>query len=98
MVHPYSAVTGICYEMVYEYEQGYGEDSISKWEYTKTNTIVLTIDDKYLTEEVFTLTSIPTKLFANSKKPQIEYSEQTIKELQEIFVNATVLPMRKLHR
>lgn len=97
MVHPYSAVTGMCYEMVYEYDEGYGEDSISRWKYTNSNAIVLTIDDKYLTEEVFTITSIPTKFFASSKKPQIEYAEQTLKELQEIF-NKPILPVRKLHR
>ena len=98
LIHPYSDVKGICYEMVYEYEEGYGEDSISRWKYTDTNTIVLAIEDKYLKEEVFVLDKVPTAsgLFANTKKPQIEYAEQTVKELQEIF-NKPVLPFRKLH-
>ena len=84
--------------MVYEYEEGYGEDSISKWVYKDTNTIVLAIEDKYLKEEVFTLNKVPTETgwFANTKKPQIDYAEQTVKELQEIF-NKPVLPARKLH-
>ena len=98
LIHPYSVVKGICYEMVYEYEEGYGEDSISKWVYKDTNTIVLAIEDKYLKEEVFTLNKVPTETgwFANTKKPQIDYAEQTVKELQEIF-NKPVLPARKLH-
>ena len=98
LIHPYSVVKGICYEMVYEYEQGYGEDSVSKWEYKDTNTIVLAIEDKYLKEEVFTLNKVPTETgwFANTKKPQIDYAEQTVKELQELF-NKPALPARKLH-
>ena len=96
LVHPYSAVLGICYEMVYEYDDGTSDQSIGRWRYTNYNTIVFAIDDKYLKEEVFTLQIIPTKVFSNSKKPQIENAEQTVKELQEIF-NKPVLPVRKLH-
>ena len=97
LIHPYSDVQGICYEMVYEYNS-HSEDeyAFGRYEYKKINTIVLAIEDKYLTEEIFTLKKISTKLLANDKKPQIEYAEKTVNELHEIF-DKPILPVRKLH-
>jgi hypothetical protein len=94
LVHPYSTVKGIAFEMIYEYETPY-DDTSGGWKYTGYNSIILAIDNPYLKEETFTLKHIPTKLFESSKKPQNEYSEQMVKELQEIF-NKPVLESRKL--
>ena len=94
LVHPYSAVKGIAYEMIYEYEAP-DDHTNGGWKYTNHNSIILAIDNPYLKEETFTLNRIPTGFFASSKKPQIEYSEQTVKELQEIF-QKPVLGKRKV--
>lgn len=96
LVHPYSAVKGIAYELVFEYEIE-TENSSGGWTYTKLNSIILAIDNPYLKEETFMLKKIPTKLLESSQKPQIEYAKQTVKELQEIF-NAPVMEKRKLYR
>ena len=97
LVHPYSAVKGIAYEMIYEYEHP-DDHTNGGWRYKDLNSIVFAIDDNpYLKEETFTLKKIPTGFFANSKKPQIEYAEQTVNELKDIF-NKPVLEKRKLHR
>ena len=85
------------YEMVYEYETP-DDHTNGGWRYKDYNSIIFAIDDNpYLKEETFTLKKIPTGFFANSKKPQIEYAEQTVYELQEIF-NKPVLEKRKLYR
>ncbi len=96
LVHPYSAIKGIAYEMIYEYDTP-SDSNNGGWRYINLNSIVLPIDNPYLKEETFTLKKIPTDFFANSKKPQIEYAEQTVNELQEIF-QKPVLEHRKLHR
>ncbi len=96
LVHPYSAVKGIAYEMVYEYVTP-NDDNNGGWTYENYNSIIFAIDNPYLKEETFALAKVPTKFFESSKKPQNEYAEQTVKELSEIF-NAPVLESRKLHR
>ena len=96
LVHPYSAVKGIAYELIFEYYTP-DENNSGGWTYMNHNSIVLAIDDPYLKEETFTLKKISTKLLENSQKPQIEYAKQTVKELQEIF-NAPILEKRKLYR
>jgi hypothetical protein len=96
LVHPYDAVKGVAYELIYEYETPY-DDTSGGWKYTNQNSIILAIDNPYLKEETFTLNKIPTNFFASSKKPQIEYAEQTVNELQEIF-NKPVLASRKVRR
>lgn len=95
LVHPYSAVKGIAYEKIYEYDAP-SDHSNGGWRYVDNNSIVLAIDNPYLKEETFTLKKIPTNFFANSKKPQIEYAEQTVKELQAIF-NKPVLESRRVY-
>ena len=96
LVHPYNAIKGIAYEMVYEYETG-DENTRGGWKY-RNNTIVFALNDNpYLNAEAFSLKSVPTKLFGSSKKPQNEYAEQMVKELEAIF-KAPVLESRKLHR
>ena len=97
LVHSYSAIKGIAYELIYEYETP-NDNTSGGWKYTGHNSVIFAIDDNpYLKEETFTLKHIPTKLFESSKKPQNEYAEQTVKELQEIF-NKPVLEKRVLHR
>ena len=96
LVHPYSAVKGIAYEMIYEYDTP-SDSNNGGWRYTNRNSIILPIDNPYLKEETFTLKKIPTDFFANSKKPQIEYAEQTVNELQVIF-QKPVLGKRKMRR
>ena len=96
LVHPYSAIKGIAYEMIYEYDYPTDNDN-GGWRYTNRNSIILAIDNPYLREETFTLKEIPTKFFANSKKPQIEYAEQKVNELHEIF-DKPILDRRKMRR
>lgn len=96
LIHPYSAVQGVCYEMIYEWRDDYSSDSTGGYySYTNTNTIVVAIEDKYITEEMFVLKQIPTKFLENSKKPQIDYAENTLNELHEIF-DKPILPVRKI--
>ncbi|MCR4815138.1 MAG: hypothetical protein K5879_09975 [Lachnospiraceae bacterium] len=92
LIHPYSAVKGIAYEMIYEYDSS-GDHS--EWRYTRNNSIVLAIDNPYLKEETFRLKGVPSAFFASSKKTQNDYSEQIVNELQEIF-KKPVLEKRKL--
>jgi len=92
LIHPYSAVKGIAYEMIYEYDSS-GDHS--EWRYTRNNSIVLAIDNPYLKEETFRLKGVPTAFFASSKKTQNDYSEQIVNELQEIF-KKPVFEKRKL--
>ena len=96
LVYPYSAVKGVCYEKIYEYEDG-SDDSFGRWRYTDYNSIVLAVDDPYLNAEVFTLDKIPTKFFSSTSKPQIEHAEQTVKELEKLF-GKPALPPRKVRR
>ena len=82
--------------MVYEYETG-DEHTNGGWKY-RNNTIVFALNDNpYLNAEAFSLKNVPTKLFGSSQKPQNEYAEQMVKELEAIF-KAPVLESRKLHR
>ncbi len=96
LIHPYSDVLGICYEKVYRYDDGVTYETIPEWEYTKTQTIVLAISDKYLTEEVFTLKTLPSKGYSDPIVPQIKYAKQAVEELHEIF-GKPVLNARVFH-
>ncbi len=97
LIHSYSDVLGVCYERVYEYDNNACyEDALPAWEYTKKQTIVIAVSDRYLTEEVFALKLIPSKGILSSAKPQIDYAEQTVNELHGIF-GKPVLPVRILH-
>jgi hypothetical protein len=96
LVHKFSELKGIAYEMIYEYDTPSESDS-GGWRYTYHNSLVFALDHPYLNAETLTLKQIPTKFFSISKKPQLEYAEQTVNELHEIF-NTPVLPFRKVHR
>ena len=96
LVHPYSAIKGIAYEMIYEYAPP-NEDGNGRWNYMFCNSIILAIDNPYLGEETFTLKELKGKKFESYQNIQIKYAEQTVKELQEIF-NAPVMEKRILYR
>ena len=96
LVHPYSAVKGIAYEMIYEYDPP-SEEFNGAWYYVFCNSIILAIDNPYLGEETFTLNKLESKKFESYKNIQIKYAEQMVKELQEIF-NAPVMEKRILYR
>lgn len=98
LIHPYSEVTGICYEMIYHYSESYDDDTHTKtgsWVYTDCNSIVFTFDSEYISEESFMLKRIETSLFNLSKKPHKEFAEKTINELHEIL-GAPILPAREI--
>ena len=97
LIHPYSDVLGVCYEKVYEYDNNSNyEYSLPEWEYTKKHTIVIAISDRYLTEEVFTLKTLPSKGFSDPVIPQINYAKQAVEELHGIF-GKPALQARILH-
>ena len=92
LIHPYSDVQGICYEKVFEYDNGIANDTFPEWRYSKSHTIVLAVSDRYLTEEVFTLKKLPSKGFSDPVVPQINYAKQTVEELHEIFGKPVLNP------
>ncbi|MBP5275920.1 MAG: hypothetical protein J6Z07_03900 [Lachnospiraceae bacterium] len=88
LVHPYSEVTGVCYEMIHHYYETEDSETHTKsgsWVYTDRNSIVIVLDNKYMTEETFLLKKIETSFFNFSKKPHVEYAEKVVKEISEIF-------------
>lgn len=92
LIHQYSEIKGIGYEKIYEYTP---DSEGGAWIYSRDNSIILAIDNPYLREETFTLKRIPTDFFANSPKIQVEYAEQTVRELQGIF-NKPIMESRKV--
>jgi len=96
LIHPYSEVTGVCYEMIEHYSEYEDSDTHTKtgsWVYTDCNSIVIMLDNKYMTEETFLLRKIKTSLFNLSKKPHKELAEKTVNEIHEIF-DKPIMPMR----
>ena len=96
LIHSYSEIKGIAYEMIYEYDIP-SDETNGGWRYTTDNSIVFAIDNPYFREETFTLKHITTGFFESSKAPQIAYAEQTVKELQAIF-NMPIMESRKVRR
>jgi len=92
LIFPYSAVKDYFFEMIYH--TSYGDDNPSNWTYTDRNLIVIELNDKYVSREVFQLKKIEVGFFKSGKKVNIEAANDALKQLKDIFGKPVLKEMK----